>query len=115
LTFTVDVPVAELGFSLDGEANVTVAGNTTLTGLADGVHNVTVYATDSAGNTGSSQTIQFTIAPEQQDPEPFPTTLVITASGVSAIAVGACLLVYFKKRRHPAKQQGVSTPGNNQS
>ena len=30
----------------------------------------------------------------------FPTTLVATASGFSVAAVGLCLLVYFKKRKH---------------
>ena len=100
LTFTVDRPVAELRYSLNGEANVTVTGNTTLTGLVNGVHNVTVYATDSAGNVGASQTIHFTIAPEQQQtPEPFPTALVAVASGASIAVVAAGLLVYFKKRK----------------
>jgi nitrous oxidase accessory protein NosD len=32
--------------------------------------------------------------------EPFPTTLVVTISGVSVIVVSISLLVYFKKRKH---------------
>jgi len=32
--------------------------------------------------------------------EPFPTVLVITASGASLAIVGVGLLVYFKKRQH---------------
>jgi hypothetical protein len=39
--------------------NVTIAGNTTLTGLSSSVHNLTVYAWDEAGNIGSSETITF--------------------------------------------------------
>ena len=100
LTFTVDRSVAELSYSLNGGANVTVTGNTTLTGLTNGVHNVTVYAADSAGNVGASQTIHFTIAPAQSDTEPFSPALVAAASGTAIAVVGACLLVYFKKHRH---------------
>lgn len=33
------------------------------------------------------------------EPEPFPTTIVITASGASLAVVGIGLLVYFKKRK----------------
>jgi hypothetical protein len=35
-----------------------------------------------------------------KDPEPFPTSLVIPASGASAAIIGVGLLVYFKKRNH---------------
>jgi N-acetylneuraminic acid mutarotase len=35
-----------------------------------------------------------------REPEPFPTTLVITTSGASAAIIGISLLVYFKKRKH---------------
>jgi hypothetical protein len=37
--------------------------------------------------------------PQEQSPEPFPTLLVATASGVSIAAVAVGLLVYFKKRK----------------
>jgi len=47
---------------LDGQENVTIAGNTTLVGLSSGVHNVTVYACDDAGNVGSLETLTFTVA-----------------------------------------------------
>jgi hypothetical protein len=94
LTFTTDEPISLMSYSLDG-ANVTVTGNSTLTGLPNGEHNITVYATDLAGNVGASETITFTIA----KPEPFPTALVATASGASATIIGIGLLVYFKKRK----------------
>jgi hypothetical protein len=92
LNFTVSEFVTEVSYSLDGQSNVTVAGNTTLKDLPVGEHNVTVYATDKAENTGESETIHFTIE------EPFPTTMVIVPiTSVAFIGVG--LLVYFKKRR----------------
>jgi hypothetical protein len=58
------------------------------------LHNITVYAKDEFENTGSSETITFSIE------EPFPTAIVATASGASVAVVGVGLLFYFKKRNH---------------
>jgi undecaprenyl-diphosphatase len=60
LNFTVSAPVSWVGYSLDGAANTTVIGNTTLTNLAQGSHSVIVYANDTAGEM-TSQTVYFTI------------------------------------------------------
>jgi len=49
-----------MGYSLDGQSNVTVTGNTSLTGLSLGQHNVIVYANDTYGNMGSSNRVYFT-------------------------------------------------------
>jgi parallel beta-helix repeat protein len=95
LLFTVDKQVNWIGYSLDGQDNVTTSGNTTLTGLPNGDHNVTVYATDQFGNAGASETSYFNV----DAPEPFPTTLVI-ASVITVAVVGVGLFVYFKKRKH---------------
>jgi hypothetical protein len=94
LNFTVSESASKIFYTLDGQENVTVVGNTTLTGLLDGVHNITVYATDFAEHTGASETIYFSV----EVPEPFPTTLVATASGASVAVISLGLLVYFKKR-----------------
>src|SRR5271157_2423560 len=61
LTFTVDQTTSWMGYSLDGQSNITVSGNTTLTGLADGVHNVIVFANNTAGIMGTSQALIFTV------------------------------------------------------
>lgn len=61
LTFTINEPTSWIGYSLDGQANVTITGNATLTGLDNGTHNITVYAIDIFGNTGSSNTVYFTV------------------------------------------------------
>jgi N-acetylneuraminic acid mutarotase len=94
LTFTVNKPALWMGFSLDGQETVTITGNTTIAGLSNGSHNLTVYANDTFGNAGASQTIQFTI----NQPEPFPTTQV--AAAIAATVFGAGLLFYLKKRKH---------------
>jgi hypothetical protein len=93
LDFTASDLVTQVSYSLDGDDNVAIAGNTTLTGLSNGEHNVTVYYADIVGNVGASETLYFTVAV----PDPFPTTLVITAS---LALVGVGLLVYFKKHKH---------------
>jgi hypothetical protein len=116
LNFTVNKSFLQVSYSLDGQANVTHAKNTTLTGLSRGSHTLTLYATDTAGNTGKSDTIRFTVAqetkPQQPEPsqsqgetgpqssEPFPTALVAVIVVVVVAAVGAALLVYFRKRKH---------------
>jgi hypothetical protein len=93
LDFTVNDLVAKISYSLDGHGNVTIAGNTTLTGLSNGEHYIMVYYTDIAGNVGASETVYFNVE------VPFPTALVI-ASVISVVVVGAGVLVYFRKRKH---------------
>jgi hypothetical protein len=102
VTFPVGKPTSWMGYSLDGLDNVTIAGNTTLTGMSSGLHNITVYALDVYGVGGASETVAFNIAEEpRQEPkkEPFPTTLVVVASIVTVTIAGLGLLVYFKRRR----------------
>jgi hypothetical protein len=96
LDFTVNEPVFSVHYELDGGTAVEISGNTTIVGLAIGVHNITVFGFDASGNMGVSETVFFAIA----EPEPFPTVLVATASGASAAIIGIGLLVYFKKRKH---------------
>jgi len=95
LTFTVNEPVSWTQYNLDYKTVREIESNSTLSGLPLGSHNVTVYATDIAGNIGYSETVYFTIA---EAPEPFPTTLVI-ASVVLVAVIGLGLLVYFRKRK----------------
>jgi parallel beta-helix repeat protein len=95
LNFSTNEPVSWLGYSLDGQENATINGNTTIADLPNGLHNVTVYANDTFGNTGKSETISFTIAKE---PESFPTAPVAAASVASVAVAGVGLLVYFRKK-----------------
>jgi len=92
LNFTVDHAVTEIAYILDGQESIPISGNTTLTDLPNGRHNVTVYATDEFGYTGESNTLFFNV----NSPESFPVVPVIAVSAV-AVVVGAGLLVYFKK------------------
>jgi hypothetical protein len=60
LTFTV-TKTATTQYSLDGQTNVTINGNATITGLSFGSHTLIVYAEDTIGNRGKSQEVQFVI------------------------------------------------------
>lgn len=93
LTFTVNESTSKISYVLDGRDDVTIDGNTTLSGLSYGVHNVTVFAWDNTGNVGSSEIIWFSVA------EAFPTVTVAAASVATIAFTGTGLLVYFKKRK----------------
>jgi parallel beta-helix repeat protein len=95
LFFTVDKQANWIGYSLDGQDNITITGNITIAGLSSGLHNVTVYAKDEFENMGASETISFSVA---EEPEPFPAAPVLATAATLAIACIA-ILVYFKKRR----------------
>lgn len=62
LTFAIEQAVPWMAYSLDNQANVTIIGNTTLTGLSEGTHYITVFANDTVGNVRASETVYFTIS-----------------------------------------------------
>jgi hypothetical protein len=93
LNFTVNKSVSRITYCLDGQDNATVAGNTTISGLTNGLHNVTVYAEDSFGNMGTSETVGFSVE------VPFPTALVAATSVTAAVVVGVGLILHFKKSK----------------
>ena len=66
LNFTVEpegVTLDWIGYNLDGGANVTIAGNTTVGGLSACGHNIVVYARDNNGNTAASNLTYFMLHP----------------------------------------------------
>lgn len=102
LTFILNKPTSWVGYSLNGQGNVAIAGNTTLTGLADGTHNIIVYARDTAGNMGASETIYFTIetAPSEMTfpPDPMGIPLAIAAITAGAVIIAFSVVAYRRKR-----------------
>jgi hypothetical protein len=93
LAFTINKQAVWMGYSLDGQDNVTVVDNITLTDLSNGLHNITVYAKDEFENMGASETIYFNV----EVPEPFPIALIAAVSAATLAVVGVGLLAYFKK------------------
>jgi hypothetical protein len=61
LTFTLNETVSWRGYSLDNQNNVTVAGNATLPGLAEGAHNIVVYANSTSGAMAASNKVFFNV------------------------------------------------------
>jgi hypothetical protein len=61
LNFTVNEATSWIGYSLDGQANVTITGNTMIVDLAEGSHKILIYAKDTVGSVGYSNTVYFTI------------------------------------------------------
>jgi hypothetical protein len=92
LNFTVNELVSQITYSLDGQDKVSIPENTTLTELSNGDHNVTIYATDLAGNTGS-ETMYFSVE------IPFPIALVLTSVIITVVVVFAVFLLLRKQRQ----------------
>jgi hypothetical protein len=95
LNFTVDKQTTSLWYSLDSKENATVLGNTTLTNVPEGQHDLVVWANDTYGNLASSQTITFRIKTPTID-----TVQAITIAGVATcttVAVGTGYLIKIKK------------------
>jgi hypothetical protein len=98
LAFTVNKPAQWMGYSLDGQETVTVTENITLTALSNGLHNITVFANDTFGNSGASETVTFSIAEAPATQEPFPTMWIATAVVLVAIGGIAAAIYYSKKK-----------------
>jgi len=62
LSFSIDRPPAWTGYSLDGQENLSISGDTTITGLAEGPHRVVIYANDTLGTMGASEPVHFTVS-----------------------------------------------------
>ena len=50
-----------IGYGIDNQANITLKGNIDLQNLTQGSHTIIIYANDSSGNMGHSNTIFFSI------------------------------------------------------
>ncbi len=114
LSFNVNKPTSWIGYCLDTEENVTVIGNTTLAGLTEGSHSFVIYANDTVGNMGMSETVFFTVSLPTPTPSPtqrptpslsptpttvqiFPPELILVT--VLAVLVGiAGLILWLGKR-----------------
>ena len=100
LIWTCDEEILSANYFLDEPlyGAITLSGNTTLAGLTNGTHTITVYVFTERGQ-ANSQTVHFTVSPEvQQQTEPFPTTFVAAICGASVAIIGIGLLLYFNKR-----------------
>jgi hypothetical protein len=108
LTFTTSEPVTSTTYTLDSRENVTTNDNLTLSGLSQGVHNLTVYAKDAIGNIGASKTILFNVTIPQSPQTGFLGSTLPTEYGlmiIGALVVVAVTTGFFvhKRQRNGAK------------
>jgi len=89
LDYEINEHASWIGYSLDGDDNVTITGDTVLSGLSAGPHNVVVYANDTASNTGMSE-IAFTIS----IPDITPPIITIISPGNSTYDVTSVNLIF---------------------
>src|SRR4030066_2362877 len=108
LTFATNEAILSANYLLDnrgGNASqylMGLMGNTTLTGLSNGIHKLTVTVWTERGL--ASQSILFTVAQETENQQPFPALMIITVALTGAV-VGGGLLVYFQKRKHQSEKK----------
>ena len=76
-----------------------INGNTTLPELPYGSHNMSLYATDNAGNFGASETVLFTVVPEEPTSEPFPTTYSMGFVAVIVLVLLGAIVYVLKRKR----------------
>jgi len=108
LTFALNESTSWMGYSLDGQANVTVTGNRTLSGLSDGSHSLIVYAKDTDGNTGASETVRFTINTQQTQPFLSTSEMILIAIVIVVIICGATGFFLYRKRKSSAEPRPIS-------
>ncbi len=112
LTFTFNTQVSSVGYSLDNKANVSITGNTTLTGLSNGIHNLTVYANYDKADAYILSSIIFTVTSQAETPLTQTAAIAGVAISVTVIAATA-LLLYRKKHTLLNKSEATSTGSKN--
>jgi hypothetical protein len=95
LNFWVSRETSEIKYSLDGAKTVALMDNLTLTKLANGNHNATLYATGLSGNEAQPKTVNFTISKPPLQPDLIALLAVVPILVV--ILVGVILLLLRKR------------------
>lgn len=93
ITFTTNKPFSWIGYSLNERENMTITGNFTINDLPNGTHTLTVYANDTLGNMGASETIVFTVIDQ------FPSTFAIGIIAIGIIITAALSLLLLRKHQ----------------
>ncbi len=99
LNFTANEVLSQIQYSIDGKKNQTTTGNITLTGLTNGAHNITFYASDLADNKAFPETIGFSV----RKPEPFPILIFVAVIAVLSVVIAALGMAFFRWHRKSSK------------
>jgi VCBS repeat-containing protein len=84
LTFNINESGSWTRYKLHNSTVAELDGNTTITQLSLNKHSLTVYATDTASNTGATKTVYFSAA----GAETSPIVIIVAALGAALAAVG---------------------------
>jgi hypothetical protein len=103
LNFTINKQMSKITYSLDGQANVTVNGNTTLTSLAYGNHTLTLYAKDSADITVASEVIFFQVAKQEPTEISLYAISTVTVIMIAVVVAGITIAVVLRHRKQVKK------------
>ena len=95
LNLATDEETPWIGYSLDKLENATISDNVTLSGLPDGLHELTVYANDTTGNMGHSETISFTVKAQTG----LPTILWVSITTLLIPTLGGLTILAYKRLR----------------
>ena len=87
-----------IGYSNDNEDLITILSNTTITGLPNGSHSIVVYANDTFGNMGTSQTVNFTVELPIGKSEINGSILIVVIS-ISAVVATAVGMISYRRYR----------------
>jgi len=111
LDYYVDGAASQVAYSLDFHSNVTVTGNTTLTGLTEGTHIIIIYANNTWGNATSIDINTFTIAKPAPSQSTSPTFqiqnafLLILILSVAIVAISILIVLRKRKLTHKLTQK----------
>jgi hypothetical protein len=98
LNVTVNEAYSKIAYSLNGQQNVTVGGNLTIPHLPAGQYNVTFYVWDIAGNIGTSETANFTVAEIPQTTGPPGGSLLLPVAAILSTVVIIGIVLLFRRR-----------------
>ena len=106
LVIEINEPTPWIGYSLDGNANKTIYGNSTvISNIPYGSHEIIVYAKDNGGNIGTSEVYSFdltdqgisaaTLTPNESTINSIPSMLLI-----AVVAAGSSCDMCWKRSLH---------------
>ena len=98
LNLTINEDYSKIAYSLNGQQNVTASGNSTITPLPAGQYNVTFYVWDTAGNIGTTETANFTVAEIPQTERTADGSLLLLGAASLSTVVIIGIILLFKRR-----------------
>ena len=105
-TFHNSSVISWIGYSLDDQSNVTISGNTIITDLANGLHNLIVYGNDTNGYMSYSDIVYFTVQTQPVGGIYIPVNklellapYIVLATTIILATVATALFVKYKKKK----------------